>query len=282
MGWDGFVKSVVYEENDFRGFVVTNYGDQRPEHPSISETLYLALVRRCLPLGFLPTDVGAESIRVHNAAPIWIDIDCLSLGDFDPLLALSATTNTYKNYGDIPNDVDAAMYSGSADTTYSTQRGNTLGDDSLFGCLENDSHETVNGDSATLSVHKNEALFVSQIVPRRNLRVGQRLAVTVIMKNIGNSTWAAGGEYRLGSQKPRDNHTWGLHRVSLLSSVVPGASATFSFTVTAPDIAGDYNFQWQMVQDGVGWFAGLSTYVIAAARKSTSRYIRYGHGNSDA
>ena len=45
------------------------------------------------------------------------------------------------------------------------------------------------------------------------------------------------------------------------ADVVPGAKTTFSFSVVAPKKAGNYNFQWRMVQ-GATWFGGASTNLV--------------------
>jgi RHS repeat-associated protein len=106
----------------------------------------------------------------------------------------------------------------------------------------------------------NNATFVSQSVPTA-MNAGQQYNVSVTMYNAGTTTWTAANAHRLGSQNPQDNGTWGTGRVNLPASVAPGQSATFTFTVTAPATPGTYNFQWQMVQDGVEWFGGYSTNV---------------------
>jgi RHS repeat-associated protein len=110
----------------------------------------------------------------------------------------------------------------------------------------------------------NAAAFVSQSVPA-TMTAGAAYAVTVRMLNQGTTTWTPGQAYRLGSQNPQDNTTWmNPNRVNLLpgDSVSPGATTTFSFVVTAPSSPGSYNFQWQMVQEGVEWF-GAKTPNIA-------------------
>jgi hypothetical protein len=86
------------------------------------------------------------------------------------------------------------------------------------------------------------------------------------MKNTGTTTWTASGNYRLGSQNPQDNGIWGTGRVYLSSydSIGPGASKTFSFTVTAPAAAGTYNFQWRMVQEAVMWFGDYTPNVAVS------------------
>lgn len=103
--------------------------------------------------------------------------------------------------------------------------------------------------------------FVSQSVPYL-MAAGTTYAVAVTMRNSGTSTWTDAGQFRLGAQNPRDNYTWGLHRVGLPYPVGPGGEVTFDFLVTAPSMPGGYNFQWQMVQDGVAWFGPLTPNIV--------------------
>ncbi|MFC1679029.1 Ig-like domain-containing protein [Elusimicrobiota bacterium] len=114
---------------------------------------------------------------------------------------------------------------------------------------------TINVSNAGL----NDALFVSQVVPAV-MTGGEEYAVSVTMQNTGRTTWTESGKYRLGSQNPRDNKTWGTHRVFLseAEAVAPGGSKTFAFEVTAPTSAGTYDFQWRMVRDHVEWFGEMS------------------------
>jgi hypothetical protein len=100
------------------------------------------------------------------------------------------------------------------------------------------------------------AAFVSQTVP--TMAVGHTYSVSVTMNNSGTSTWTA-GNYYLGSQNSQGNSTWGLNRINLSSSVAPGSQTTFTFNVTSPSNPGNYNFQWQMAKDGVGYFGNMST-----------------------
>ncbi len=100
-----------------------------------------------------------------------------------------------------------------------------------------------------------DATFVAQTVPSVMV-AGQQYAVSVTMKNNGTATWTSAGAtpYNLGV----DNTTWGFGRVKLPGAVSRGGLVTFNFTVTAPTTPGIYNFQWQMVHDGVTWFGGQS------------------------
>jgi hypothetical protein len=88
------------------------------------------------------------------------------------------------------------------------------------------------------------------------------------MRNNGTTTWSAGG-YCLQPQNPQGNSTWGVTRVNLGASVAPGADATFNFTVTAPSSEGTYNFQWRMMQDGIGTFGDFSANMAVAVSASS-------------
>ena len=108
----------------------------------------------------------------------------------------------------------------------------------------------------TVLAPSNQATFVSQQVPAV-MYVGEPYAVSVTMRNTGNTTWAAGSVFKLGSQNPQDNMTWGLNRVVVTQAVPPGGQYTFSFVVTAP-AKGTYNFEWRMVKEGVEWFGAFT------------------------
>jgi NTE family protein len=101
------------------------------------------------------------------------------------------------------------------------------------------------------------AQFVGQSVPA-SMAPGSSHQVSVVMRNTGTLPWTAAEGYRLGSQNPQDNNVWGLGRVDVPAPIARFAEATFSFTVMAPTAPGTYNFQWQMLQEGVEWFGDLS------------------------
>jgi RHS repeat-associated protein len=97
---------------------------------------------------------------------------------------------------------------------------------------------------------------------------GDTAYVTVTMRNTGTTTWYPGlstNPYRLGSQLPADNQTWGVGRVELGSMVAPGAQATFGFTITAPSTPGTYNFGWAMLREGYHWFGNTISSSITVA-----------------
>ena len=109
----------------------------------------------------------------------------------------------------------------------------------------------------------NQAEFISQNVPTK-MYATESYWVSITMKNVGNTTWPAGSAYRLGSQNPQDNTTWGMNRVVLWENVYPNQQVTFTFEVTAPLSIGKKNFQWRMVQDGVEWFGATTPNVVVS------------------
>ena len=116
-----------------------------------------------------------------------------------------------------------------------------------------------------VSTIPNSAVFVSQTVPT-SMVANSKYNVSITFKNTGTNTWTQASRYRLGYWNPRDSTMWGSARVSLPASVAPGASVTFNFTVTAPKTAGQYPFQWRMVQDGVQWFGATTTNLTIAVQ----------------
>jgi RHS repeat-associated protein len=130
-----------------------------------------------------------------------------------------------------------------------------------------------------VAVPVNNAAFVSQMAPT-SMVPGQTTPVTVTMQNNGTSVWRAANGFKLASQNPPDNTTWGLTRVPLPADVWPGDSATFSFNITAPTTAGTYNFQWQMIEEGVQPFGTLTANVavnVQAAQSGSLYFIHADH-----
>ncbi|MBI2971013.1 MAG: hypothetical protein HYY37_01185 [Candidatus Aenigmarchaeota archaeon] len=128
----------------------------------------------------------------------------------------------------------------------------------------------------------NDAAFVEQTVPS-TMCVGQVAAVTVKMRNTGGSIWNAADNYRLGAQKPsQDSDRWGNTRAYLVPYINywNGGVDTATFNSpgstwnVVPNAAGTYEFQWQMVRDGVGWFGqktnSVSVTVLAVPSSAPS------------
>ncbi len=139
---------------------------------------------------------------------------------------------------------------------------------SIPGISGNVDHDVFNGTPAglifTLLINGDSSSVVSSSVPIGVLP-GQTFTATITMKNEGTTAWTNTGAnpYKLGSQSPQDNTTWGMNRVLLPSSPInPGQNVTFTFSATAPATAGAYTFAWKMLQEGVQWFGQTFTTTI--------------------
>ncbi len=79
---------------------------------------------------------------------------------------------------------------------------------------------------------------------------GETISVSLTAINIGTSSWTAAKGYKLASQNPENNTTWGISRLELgTDSISPGSKKKFTFDITAPDSLGKYSFQWQMIME---------------------------------
>jgi RHS repeat-associated protein len=107
-----------------------------------------------------------------------------------------------------------------------------------------------------------------------SMNAGATATVTVTMLNTGTTTWTLAAGFQLGAYDPQDNTRFGFNRVSLGSgdSIAPGQQKTFSFTITAPVIPGDYGSQWRMVHNGVAWFGEPSGEKMISVNSTTATY----------
>ena len=105
--------------------------------------------------------------------------------------------------------------------------------------------------------------FNGQLNPPQppNVRAGDMVHVSLAFANRGSSLWqSVAGElgYKLGDMASVADPTaapWGLNRAILTGALcMPGATAIFNLTLVAPLKPGLHSFQWQMVQELVGWF----------------------------
>lgn len=122
--------------------------------------------------------------------------------------------------------------------------------DNHYSCRDEDALNAIFLDGSGV----NSAQFVSQNVPLL-MNAGKQYPVSITIRNSGTSSWSKGRDFALGGQNPQDAIFWG-RRIQFEDGerIAPGTEKTFSFIVTAPEIGGTYNFQWQMVQEGREWF----------------------------
>jgi hypothetical protein len=103
-----------------------------------------------------------------------------------------------------------------------------------------------------------DSQFVSQSAPA-TLQPNQAFSINIKWLNTGTETWDGSRGMVVRSQNPADNITWGGNTVPLIFfTVPPGQQLDLTFTAFAPRASGTYNFQWQLYQDGVGFFGQVS------------------------
>jgi uncharacterized membrane protein len=99
-------------------------------------------------------------------------------------------------------------------------------------------------------IARNAASFVSITEMPATMTKGQKMTISVKMKNTGTTTWKKADKYFLGSQ----NLTWGTSRIDLPVNIEPGDDVTFTFEIQAPARTRTYGMRWRMVQDTKEWF----------------------------
>jgi hypothetical protein len=98
------------------------------------------------------------------------------------------------------------------------------------------------------------AQFVSQNLPA-SIPAGQSFSASIKWNNTGSQTWNGSAGFRLASQNPLHNNTWGGDSVNLAGFEIPsGQRLDLTFTAQAPQTPGIYNFQWQLFREGTGAF----------------------------
>lgn len=118
-----------------------------------------------------------------------------------------------------------------------------------------------------------DAQFIAQNIPT-NVPAGQSFSATIKWDNAGSQTWNGTG-FRMVSQNPLNNTTWGGDSVNLAGFNIPyGQRLDLTFTAQAPQTPGTYNFQWQLFQEGTGLFGQPSVnFQITVTGDSTSPSI---------
>ena len=100
-----------------------------------------------------------------------------------------------------------------------------------------------------------------------NLTPGQRVYLTLSIKNTGNAMWYP-GYLNLGTAEPQNrtsqfyDSTWqsATRAASIAATTAPGQTATISFWVTAPSKAGTYKEYFEPVEDLVTWLPDYGQY----------------------
>jgi Putative Ig domain/Matrixin len=96
-----------------------------------------------------------------------------------------------------------------------------------------------------------DSQFLSQtIVP--TVQGGQQFGVLLRWLNNGSQIWD--GSIRAVAQNPANNTIWSATIPPASNLTLKGQSLDILLTALAPRVAGTYNFQWQLYQDGRGFF----------------------------
>jgi hypothetical protein len=126
------------------------------------------------------------------------------------------------------------------------------------GATAQKSFTLVVGATASLP---NDSHFVSQSVPA-TVQPGQTFNVSLKWLNTGTATWSGANGFKVRSQGPENNTTWGGNTVQITTAPVPpGQHLDITFSALAPHAPGTYSFQWQLFREGVGYFGQMSAVV---------------------
>jgi len=118
------------------------------------------------------------------------------------------------------------------------------------------------------AIAKNDATCTNITAPD-SVPAGAPLSATVTMKNAGAKNWSTAHSYQLALES--DRAAWTPRELALPSSpVAPGASSTFTTTITATTTPGTYPFNWRMIEQGVEWFGGTCTKQITVAQTTST------------
>ncbi len=102
--------------------------------------------------------------------------------------------------------------------------------------------------------------FVSHDSPV-SLAAGQVTPVTLHMKNVGDKTWSPAGDnpvhvgYRWLDASGQPLTEVQDHRTALPRVVAPGREIALGATLAAPRKPGSYRLRWDLVAEGITWFA---------------------------
>ena len=90
---------------------------------------------------------------------------------------------------------------------------------------------------------------------------GEEITIPVTVRNSGSLPWSSGGDrviflsYHIHTESGGDTAATEGERTSLPQTVSPGGEATVDLEVSAPEKAGKYTLEIDLVYEGVTWFA---------------------------
>ncbi|HLF82801.1 MAG TPA: putative Ig domain-containing protein [Blastocatellia bacterium] len=130
-------------------------------------------------------------------------------------------------------------------------------------------------DSDGSSMQKRFSMVVREPLPYDSQFISQTIVSTVqagqqfnaILKWLNNGSQIWDGAIRAVAQNPANNTTWSARIAPVSGLTLKGQPLHIRLTAVAPRLAGTYSFQWQLYQEGRGFFghpsANLSVMVTA-------------------
>jgi hypothetical protein len=103
-----------------------------------------------------------------------------------------------------------------------------------------------------------DSQFVSQTYVS-TVQAGQQISAILKWLNTGSQFWDGLAGVKLVSQNPPNNVTWGVSNRPVSGLTLKGEQLEVRLTAVAPVVAGTYSFQWQLSQEGRGFFGEAST-----------------------
>jgi cysteine-rich repeat protein len=199
------------------------------------------------------TGTNFRLVSVNNPANLWTTLVAGNLASNESILPGFTRTFTFS--------VTAPFAAGSYDSNWRMEE---LGGVGLFG-------DTATTLGITVpAIH--DAQVVSQTIPSP-IEAGFQATFSITMRNSGNAAWNT-TNFRLSSVNNPVGLWTTLVAGALASgeSVAPNGTRTFTFTVTAPSTAGEYDSEWSMEENGgIGFFGdiALTTFVIVERTDAT-------------
>ncbi|QSZ27599.1 hypothetical protein ACETAC_01400 [Aceticella autotrophica] len=111
---------------------------------------------------------------------------------------------------------------------------------------------------AWINVGSSYSVDYSPVDIPKYMEKGKTYNISVTAKNTGTTTWipnVTGLSYHLYNASGNQCIQWDGTRNYVAQPVAPGQSYTFTLPFTAPNTAGTYQIQLDMVQEGVTWFS---------------------------
>jgi len=103
-----------------------------------------------------------------------------------------------------------------------------------------------------------DAQCISNTLPSTMIS-GETRSVSVTMKNLGDNTWTAANNYKLGPATTADD-VWGINRVYMAANAIITKNNQYTFTlnfnIRAPIVSTTTvkSSRWKMLRENVQWF----------------------------